>query len=101
MCSPVPVSYTHLDVYKRQEPAGGIHVAHLFVEVQVNFLVDDFQGAAHRHGRPIGLQHLLEAGEYPHAGADGTPMPVRSALKIINEEIDLYFNEQDVYKRQE
>lgn len=26
--------------------------------------------------------------------ADGTPMPVRSALKIINEEIDLYFNEQ-------
>ena len=27
--------------------------------------------------------------------ADGTPMTVRSALKIINEEIDLYFNEQD------
>lgn len=26
--------------------------------------------------------------------ADGTPMPVRSALKIINEELDLYFNEQ-------
>ena len=26
--------------------------------------------------------------------ADGTPMPVRAALKIINEEIDLYFNEQ-------
>ena len=26
--------------------------------------------------------------------ADGTPMPVRSALKIINEDIDLYFNEQ-------
>ncbi len=26
--------------------------------------------------------------------ADGTPMTVRSALKIINEEIDLYFNEQ-------
>ena len=26
--------------------------------------------------------------------ADGTPTPVRSALKIINEEIDLYFNEQ-------
>lgn len=26
--------------------------------------------------------------------ADGTPMPVRSALKITNEEIDLYFNEQ-------
>ena len=26
--------------------------------------------------------------------ADGTPMPVRSALKVINEEIDLYFNEQ-------
>ena len=26
--------------------------------------------------------------------ADGTPMSVRSALKIINEEIDLYFNEQ-------
>ena len=27
--------------------------------------------------------------------ADGTPMSVRSALKIINEEIDLYFNEQN------
>ncbi len=27
--------------------------------------------------------------------ADGTPMSVRSALKIINQEIDLYFNEQD------
>lgn len=27
--------------------------------------------------------------------ADGTPMTVRSALKIINQEIDLYFNEQD------
>ena len=26
--------------------------------------------------------------------ADGTPMTVRSALQIINEEIDLYFNEQ-------
>lgn len=26
--------------------------------------------------------------------ADGTPMSVRAALKIINEEIDLYFNEQ-------
>lgn len=26
--------------------------------------------------------------------ADGTPMSVRSALKIINEELDLYFNEQ-------
>ncbi len=26
--------------------------------------------------------------------ADGTPMSVRSALRIINEEIDLYFNEQ-------
>lgn len=26
--------------------------------------------------------------------ADGTPMLVRAALKIINEEIDLYFNEQ-------
>lgn len=26
--------------------------------------------------------------------ADGTPMTVRAALKIINEEIDLYFNEQ-------
>ena len=26
--------------------------------------------------------------------ADGTPMSVRSALEIINEEIDLYFNEQ-------
>ena len=26
--------------------------------------------------------------------ADGTPMSVRSALQIINEEIDLYFNEQ-------
>ena len=26
--------------------------------------------------------------------ADGTPMSVRSALKVINEEIDLYFNEQ-------
>ena len=26
---------------------------------------------------------------------DGTPMSVRSALQIINEEIDLYFNEQD------
>ena len=26
--------------------------------------------------------------------ADGTPMSVRSALKLINEEIDLYFNEQ-------
>ena len=60
-----------LGVQVYTEPAGGIHVAHLFVEVQVNFLVDDFQGAAHRHGRPIGLQHLLEAGEYPHAGADG------------------------------
>ena len=30
--------------------------------------------------------HVLEA--------DGTPMSVRSALQIINEEIDLYFNEQ-------
>jgi putative DNA methylase len=27
--------------------------------------------------------------------ADGTPMTVRSALKVINQEIDLYFNEQD------
>ena len=27
--------------------------------------------------------------------ADGTPMRVRSALKIINQELDLYFNEQD------
>lgn len=26
--------------------------------------------------------------------ADGTPMSVRAALKIINEELDLYFNEQ-------
>lgn len=26
--------------------------------------------------------------------ADGTPMSVRNALKIINEELDLYFNEQ-------
>jgi len=26
--------------------------------------------------------------------ADGKPMPVRSALQVINEEIDLYFNEQ-------
>ena len=26
--------------------------------------------------------------------ADGTPMTVRSALRVINEEIDLYFNEQ-------
>ena len=27
--------------------------------------------------------------------ANGTPMSVRSALKVINQEIDLYFNEQD------
>ena len=27
--------------------------------------------------------------------ADGTPMTVRSALKVINQELDLYFNEQD------
>jgi len=27
--------------------------------------------------------------------ADGTPMSVRSALKVINQELDLYFNEQD------
>ena len=27
--------------------------------------------------------------------ADGTPMAVRSALHIINQELDLYFNEQD------
>ncbi|MDE7242433.1 MAG: DUF1156 domain-containing protein [Oscillospiraceae bacterium] len=27
--------------------------------------------------------------------ADGTPMNVRSALQIINQELDLYFNEQD------
>lgn len=27
--------------------------------------------------------------------ADGTPMTVRSALKAINQELDLYFNEQD------
>lgn len=27
--------------------------------------------------------------------ADGAPMSVRSALKIINQELDLYFNEQD------
>ena len=27
--------------------------------------------------------------------ADGTPMAVRSALQIINQEIDLFFNEQD------
>ena len=27
--------------------------------------------------------------------ADGSPMSVRSALKIINQELDLYFNEQD------
>ena len=27
--------------------------------------------------------------------ADGTPMSVRSALKIINQELDLYFNDQD------
>ena len=27
--------------------------------------------------------------------ADGTPMTVRSALQIINQEVDLYFNEQD------
>lgn len=27
--------------------------------------------------------------------ADGTPMSVRDALKIINQELDLYFNEQD------
>ena len=27
--------------------------------------------------------------------ADGTPMSVRSALTVINQELDLYFNEQD------
>ena len=27
--------------------------------------------------------------------ADGTPMSVRSALQIINQELDIYFNEQD------
>lgn len=27
--------------------------------------------------------------------ADGTPMTVRSALKVINQELDVYFNEQD------
>lgn len=27
--------------------------------------------------------------------ADGTPMSVRSALQVINQELDLYFNEQD------
>jgi len=27
--------------------------------------------------------------------ADGTPMTIRSALQIINQELDLYFNEQD------
>lgn len=27
--------------------------------------------------------------------ADGTPMTVRSALQIINQELDVYFNEQD------
>ena len=27
--------------------------------------------------------------------ADGSPMTVRSALKVINQELDLYFNEQD------
>jgi putative DNA methylase len=27
--------------------------------------------------------------------ADGTPMSVRTALEIINQELDLYFNEQD------
>ncbi|MBR3354623.1 MAG: DUF1156 domain-containing protein [Oscillospiraceae bacterium] len=27
--------------------------------------------------------------------ADGTPMSVRSALRVINQELDLYFNEQD------
>lgn len=27
--------------------------------------------------------------------ADGTPMSVRSALKVINQELDFYFNEQD------
>lgn len=28
--------------------------------------------------------------------ADGSPMTVRSALQIINQELDIYFNEQDV-----
>ena len=28
-------------------------------------------------------------------GSDGTPMTVRSALQIINQELDVYFNEQD------
>jgi putative DNA methylase len=27
--------------------------------------------------------------------ADGTPMSVRSALQIINQELDIFFNEQD------
>ncbi len=27
--------------------------------------------------------------------ADGTPMTIRSALKVINQELDLYFNQQD------
>ena len=60
-----------LGVQIHTEPAGRIHIANLLVEVQVYLLVDDFQGAAHRHGRTVRLQHLLEPGEYSHTGADG------------------------------
>ena len=35
-----------LGIQVHAEPAGGVHVAHLLVEVQVDFLIDDFQCAS-------------------------------------------------------
>ena len=46
-----------LGVQINAEPAGGIHAAHLLVEVQVNFFVDDLQGASDGHDRAVCLQH--------------------------------------------
>ena len=60
-----------LGIEVHAEAAGGIQTADLLVEVQIHFLIDDLQGAAHAHHRTICLKHPAVAAEHAHAGADG------------------------------
>ena len=63
-----PVSYTHLDVYKRQLPEG--ELAHVLVEILVGRCLNALNGAGEADGVQVSLQNgLLGVGTAQAEGA--------------------------------
>ena len=61
---------------------------------------DGLQGGQHCSGRPSHRRQLVPVWEYSLVTssvleANGNPMCVRTALQIINSELDVYFAEQE------